>query len=355
MAKYHFLTGDDLLALPLDERIAACVRIKADVVAADEREDVRRRPGRAILNYGHTLAHALETAGRYDLRHGEAVAIGLVYAAELAARLGRIDDAGSPSTAGWSAPTTCPSVLPAGVDPDRAGRRSWAATRRRSTASRSCSTAPTASRSVTGVDPDDAAVVPRPGRDHGMTERPVILLLNGPNLNLLGEREPEIYGTADPRRPRRRGPRRPPRRRLRRSSTSSPTTRASWSTPSTAARGRCAAIVINAGAFTHYAWALHDALADVRRTGRRAPPLQPQRPGGVAPHLGRRPGRHRHDRRPRRPRLPPGGRGRPAAARLRRSGREPWPERPGAVGATSGKHLAERTRAVARAVVAVGA
>jgi 5-deoxy-5-amino-3-dehydroquinate synthase len=43
------------------------------------------------LNYGHTLAHALETAGRYDLRHGEAVAIGLIYAAELAMRLGRID------------------------------------------------------------------------------------------------------------------------------------------------------------------------------------------------------------------------------------------------------------------------
>ncbi len=48
--------------------------------------------GRAVLNYGHTLAHALETAGRYDLRHGEAVAIGLVFAARLARRLGRIDD-----------------------------------------------------------------------------------------------------------------------------------------------------------------------------------------------------------------------------------------------------------------------
>ncbi len=91
MAKYHFLTGDDLLALPLDERIAACVRIKADVVAADEREDLANTRGRATLNYGHTLAHALETAGRYDLRHGEAVAVGLVYAAELAHRLGRID------------------------------------------------------------------------------------------------------------------------------------------------------------------------------------------------------------------------------------------------------------------------
>ncbi len=51
-----------------------------------------RRGRRALLNYGHTLAHALETAGRYDLRHGEAVAIGLVFAARLARRLGRIDD-----------------------------------------------------------------------------------------------------------------------------------------------------------------------------------------------------------------------------------------------------------------------
>lgn len=93
MAKYHFLTGQDLDALDLDERIAACVQIKADVVAADEREDVTDRKGRAILNYGHTLAHALETAGRYDLRHGEAVAVGLVYAARLACRLGRIGDA----------------------------------------------------------------------------------------------------------------------------------------------------------------------------------------------------------------------------------------------------------------------
>jgi 5-deoxy-5-amino-3-dehydroquinate synthase len=87
MAKYHFLTGVDLAALPLDERIAECVRIKAAVVAADERDAGRR----ATLNYGHTLAHALETAGRYDLRHGEAVAIGLVFAAELARALGRID------------------------------------------------------------------------------------------------------------------------------------------------------------------------------------------------------------------------------------------------------------------------
>jgi 5-deoxy-5-amino-3-dehydroquinate synthase len=96
MAKYHFLGGDRLEDLSLDERVAACVRIKADVVARDEHESPGA-PGaamglRATLNYGHTLAHALETAGRYDLRHGEAVAIGLVFAAELARRLERIDD-----------------------------------------------------------------------------------------------------------------------------------------------------------------------------------------------------------------------------------------------------------------------
>jgi len=88
MAKYHFLTGDDLLAMDETQRIARCVQIKADIVGADERES----GGRALLNYGHTLAHALEIATDYSLAHGEAVAIGLVYAAHLANRLGRIDE-----------------------------------------------------------------------------------------------------------------------------------------------------------------------------------------------------------------------------------------------------------------------
>jgi 5-deoxy-5-amino-3-dehydroquinate synthase len=91
MAKYHFLSGEDLLSMALDERVARCVAIKAAVVAGDEREDPSNLRGRAILNYGHTLAHALESAGHYDLRHGEAVAVGLIYAAEVARALGRID------------------------------------------------------------------------------------------------------------------------------------------------------------------------------------------------------------------------------------------------------------------------
>jgi 5-deoxy-5-amino-3-dehydroquinate synthase len=89
MAKYHFLGAEDLSDLSLEERVARCVAMKARVVAGDEREG----GDRALLNYGHTLAHALETAGEYDLRHGEAVAIGLVYAARLAEALGRIDAA----------------------------------------------------------------------------------------------------------------------------------------------------------------------------------------------------------------------------------------------------------------------
>ena len=55
------------------------------------------------------------------------------------------------------------------------------------------------------------------------------------------------------------------------------------------ARGRCAAIVINAGALTHYGRSLQDALAAFDGPDRRAPPLEPGRPGGVAPHLGDRP------------------------------------------------------------------
>jgi 5-deoxy-5-amino-3-dehydroquinate synthase len=89
VAKYHFLTGDDLLSLSLDERVARCVSIKGAFVEQDERESGKR----AFLNYGHTLAHALETVGKHQLAHGEAVAIGLIFAARLARALQRIDDA----------------------------------------------------------------------------------------------------------------------------------------------------------------------------------------------------------------------------------------------------------------------
>ena len=93
-----------------------------------------------------------------------------------------------------------------------------------------------------------------------MTDRPLVLLLSGPNLNLLGEREPEVYGTAS----------------LNdhvRSATAAAEAlglavehnqanhEGDLVEAIHAARGRAAGIVINAGAFTHYAWSIHDALA----------------------------------------------------------------------------------------------
>jgi 5-deoxy-5-amino-3-dehydroquinate synthase len=116
MAKYHFLTGDDLLAMDEADRVARCVQIKAEVVAADEREGGRR----ALLNYGHTLAHALEIERGHTLAHGEAVAIGLVYAAHLAEVLGRIDRARVEQHYAVVADTYgLDTALPAGADHDR--------------------------------------------------------------------------------------------------------------------------------------------------------------------------------------------------------------------------------------------
>jgi 3-dehydroquinate synthetase len=68
--------------------VARCVALKAQVVAGDERDVGQYR---IFLNYGHTLAHALETATQYRLRHGDAVAMGMATEAGLAVRLGLCD------------------------------------------------------------------------------------------------------------------------------------------------------------------------------------------------------------------------------------------------------------------------
>lgn len=71
--------------------IARCCRLKADVVAADERETSGHR---AVLNYGHTFGHAIEAVTGYgELLHGEAVSIGMLCASRLAERLSMIDTA----------------------------------------------------------------------------------------------------------------------------------------------------------------------------------------------------------------------------------------------------------------------
>jgi 3-dehydroquinate synthase len=72
----------------LPELIRRSIAVKAEVVAADEKESALRE----ILNYGHTLAHAIERRERYRWRHGAAVSVGLVFAAELGRLAGRLDD-----------------------------------------------------------------------------------------------------------------------------------------------------------------------------------------------------------------------------------------------------------------------
>ncbi|MGW5241699.1 3-dehydroquinate synthase [Monashia sp. NPDC004114] len=70
----------------LTELIERAVRVKADVVAADLRESSLRE----ILNYGHTFGHAIEQVEGYRWRHGEAIAVGMVYVAELARLAGHL-------------------------------------------------------------------------------------------------------------------------------------------------------------------------------------------------------------------------------------------------------------------------
>jgi len=97
------------------------------------------------------------------------------------------------------------------------------------------------------------------GHDGEMSSRPLVLLLSGPNLNLLGDRDPAVYGTATL------------ADHLQTATTSADAHGLALEHLQSnhegvlvdaiqAARGRCAAIVINPGALTHYAWSLHDAL-----------------------------------------------------------------------------------------------
>ncbi|WP_017242234.1 3-dehydroquinate synthase [Streptomyces sp. SS] len=71
------------------ELLIRAIKVKAEVVSGDLKEAGRRE----ILNYGHTLAHAIEKNERYKWRHGAAVSVGMVFAAELGRLAGRLDDA----------------------------------------------------------------------------------------------------------------------------------------------------------------------------------------------------------------------------------------------------------------------
>ena len=96
----------------LTDVVARSAAIKAAVVSADEHE---RTGLRATLNYGHTLAHALETLGQYGLLHGEAVAVGLVFATELAAALDRLPAEAPDATRAMLARFGLPTAAPEGL------------------------------------------------------------------------------------------------------------------------------------------------------------------------------------------------------------------------------------------------
>ena len=97
----------------LTRLIRRSVEIKAEVVSDDEREAGRR----AILNAGHTVAHALEQVSNYGLPHGEAVALGLVVECELAEQLGMRRPASGRGSAALLSRLGLPEQLPPGLDP----------------------------------------------------------------------------------------------------------------------------------------------------------------------------------------------------------------------------------------------
>jgi 3-dehydroquinate synthase len=95
------------------ETIAICCRHKAALVARDEREDGER----ALLNFGHTFAHALEAASGFgNLLHGEAVAIGMVLAARLSTQLGRAPAGDAQRLGSLLEQFGLPTAIPAGID-----------------------------------------------------------------------------------------------------------------------------------------------------------------------------------------------------------------------------------------------
>jgi 3-dehydroquinate synthase len=98
------------------EAIARKVRYKAGVVERDETEQGER----ALLNFGHTFGHALETAGHYTtLLHGEGVAIGMLLAARLSERLGMSEPADSERLLRLLEKLGLPTAIPPGMDPQQ--------------------------------------------------------------------------------------------------------------------------------------------------------------------------------------------------------------------------------------------
>lgn len=82
----------ELAVTPGSPELLRCMQLAIEMKARVVSEDFREADLREILNYGHTLGHAIEHAERYRMRHGAAISIGMVFAAELGALAGRLDE-----------------------------------------------------------------------------------------------------------------------------------------------------------------------------------------------------------------------------------------------------------------------
>ena len=98
-----------------NEIVRRCCRIKADVVSCDEKESGLR----AILNYGHTFAHPIETLSDYTVSHGEAVSIGMEYAGRLALELGMWSKTDYQRQASLLDALGLPRRRPQNIDPEK--------------------------------------------------------------------------------------------------------------------------------------------------------------------------------------------------------------------------------------------
>jgi 3-dehydroquinate synthase len=98
----------------LASAVTESVRIKVLVVLGDEREQGRR----SILNFGHTVGHAIETASGYSLLHGEAIAIGMVVEASIGVQLGVTDRGDAHALTSALEQFGLPVSVPAGMDHD---------------------------------------------------------------------------------------------------------------------------------------------------------------------------------------------------------------------------------------------
>ena len=107
---------DSVLLLKM---IETCCRIKKSIVEIDEREQGLRR----ILNFGHTLGHALESASDYKLSHGEGVALGMIAAARLSTRMNYLPDDQSDRVKSVIAKAGLPTTIEAAFTTDEVIKR----------------------------------------------------------------------------------------------------------------------------------------------------------------------------------------------------------------------------------------